>query len=62
MRISFEDPEVTSVVACALEGNRASTRVMEKVGMSRVREFLLPGFTESCVMYAVDREGCDHAH
>jgi RimJ/RimL family protein N-acetyltransferase len=53
VRIAFEDTTVTRVVACALMANRASTRVMEKVGMSRVREFKLPGFTEPCVMYAV---------
>jgi [ribosomal protein S5]-alanine N-acetyltransferase len=56
-RITLADPAVTSVVSCALVGNRASTRVMEKVGMSRVREFMLPGFTEPSVMYALCREG-----
>jgi [ribosomal protein S5]-alanine N-acetyltransferase len=57
VKMALDDPEVTSVVACALVPNRASTRVMEKVGMSRVREFALPGFTEPIVMYAVCREG-----
>jgi RimJ/RimL family protein N-acetyltransferase len=58
VRLTLDDPTVTCVVACALVPNRASTRVMEKVGMSRVREFALPDFTDPCVMYAVCREGC----
>jgi [ribosomal protein S5]-alanine N-acetyltransferase len=57
VKMALDDPEVTSVVACELVPNRASTRVMEKVGMSRVREFALLGFTEPIVMYAVCREG-----
>jgi RimJ/RimL family protein N-acetyltransferase len=58
VRLTLDDPAVTCVVSCAMVLNRASTRVMEKVGMSRVREFMLPGFTDPCVMYAVCREGC----
>lgn len=56
VRLTLDDPLVTSVVSCALVTNRASTRVMEKAGMIRVREFRLPGFTEPCVMYAVRKE------
>ena len=54
-------PAVTCVVAAALVPNRASWRVMEKIGMSRVREFALPadaGFTDPMVTYALCREGC----
>jgi RimJ/RimL family protein N-acetyltransferase len=57
VRIALEGPEVTSVVACALITNKASTRVMEKVGMSRVREFLLPGFSDPLVMYSIGKGG-----
>jgi RimJ/RimL family protein N-acetyltransferase len=56
VKMALNDPTVTCVVACALVPNQASTRVMEKVGMSHVREFALPGFTEPIVMYAVCRE------
>lgn len=56
VRLAFIDPSVTAVVAAALTPNRASTRVMEKVGMSRVREFAIPGFDHSAVMYAVYRD------
>jgi len=58
VKLTLDDPAVTCVVACALVPNRASTRVMEKVGMLCVREFMLPGFPDPCVMYAVCREGC----
>jgi ribosomal-protein-alanine N-acetyltransferase len=58
VRLTLDDPTVTCVVAYALIPNRGSTRVMEKVGMSRVREFTLPGFTEPGVIYALCREGC----
>jgi len=56
VRLAFTDPSVTAVVAVALTPNRASTRVMEKVGMSRVREFTIPGFDHPSVIYAVSRE------
>ena len=36
VRLSFDDPEVTALVAAALVTNRASTHVMEKLGMTRV--------------------------
>lgn len=55
---ALADPEVTCVVAAALAPNRASWRVMEKLGMSRVREFAIPGLDVPSVMYAVCREGC----
>jgi [ribosomal protein S5]-alanine N-acetyltransferase len=56
VRLAFTDPSVTAVVATALAPNRASTRVMEKVGMSRVREFTIPGFDYPAVIYAVSRD------
>ncbi len=55
VRLAFADPTVTEVVAAALVTNRASTRVMEKVGMARVRAFAVPGFDDLCVMYALGR-------
>lgn len=58
VRLALADPTVTSVVAAALVTNRGSTRVMEKVGMARVREFAIPGFADPSVMYALCRDGC----
>src|SRR5262249_12726602 len=46
VRLALADPEVTDVVAAALVTNRASWRVMEKLGMARVREFAIPGFDD----------------
>ncbi len=43
----------------ALVGNRASTRVMEKVGLRRVAEFRLPGYDEPAVKYALERNQYD---
>ncbi|HVS37015.1 MAG TPA: GNAT family N-acetyltransferase [Gemmataceae bacterium] len=47
------------VVAVALVGNRASTRVMEKVGLRCVEEFRLPGFEEPAVKYALEKNDYD---
>lgn len=58
VRIALDDPGVTCVVSYALIPNRGSTRVMEKAGLSRVREFTLTGYTDPGVMYAACREGC----
>jgi RimJ/RimL family protein N-acetyltransferase len=55
--LAFEDPVVTAIVAAALKPNRASSRVMEKVGLSFVREFDIPGFSDPSVMYALCRAG-----
>ena len=55
---ALADPGVTCVVAAALVPNRASTRVMEKLGMARAREFPVPDFDDPLVTYAVCREGC----
>jgi RimJ/RimL family protein N-acetyltransferase len=58
VRLAFTDSKVTSVVSAALVPNRASTRVMEKIGMTRIREFAIPGYDDLSVMYALCREGC----
>jgi RimJ/RimL family protein N-acetyltransferase len=58
VRLALADPSVTSIVAAALVPNRASTRVMEKIGMVRVREFAIAGYDDPSVMYALCREGC----
>jgi RimJ/RimL family protein N-acetyltransferase len=54
--LALADPGVTCVVAAALVPNRGSTRVMEKAGLSRVREFTIPGFADPMVMYALCRD------
>jgi [ribosomal protein S5]-alanine N-acetyltransferase len=56
-RQALADPTVSSIVAAALVPNRASTRVMEKIGMTRIREFAIPGHDDLCVMYALRGEG-----
>lgn len=58
VRLTLAEPEVTCIVASALVPNRGSTRVMEKVGMSYVRAFAIPGFEEPSAMYARCRAGC----
>lgn len=58
IRLALADPEVTAVVAAALATNRASWRVMQKVGMAHVRDFTIPGFDDPLVMYATCRAGC----
>jgi RimJ/RimL family protein N-acetyltransferase len=39
------------IVACALIGNVASTRVMEKVGLTYDATFAMPGFEMPAVRY-----------
>ena len=58
VRRTLAELSVTCVVAAALVPNRASTRVMEKVGMKRVREFATPGYDAPSVTYACCRAGC----
>ncbi|HEY0798310.1 MAG TPA: GNAT family N-acetyltransferase [Candidatus Baltobacteraceae bacterium] len=55
LRIAFEDLELPCVYAAALPENAASRRVMEKCGMTYVREFLYQGRWLD-VLYAIDRE------
>ena len=57
VKLALADPEVTAVVAAALVTNRASWRVMEKVGMAHVRDFAIAGFADPLVMYAICRAG-----
>jgi RimJ/RimL family protein N-acetyltransferase len=61
VQLTLADPTVTCVVAAALVPNRASTRVMEKAGLSRVREFSIAGYEDPLVMYAACRMGCSPA-
>ena len=56
---AFTKLKAACVVAAALVGNRASTRVMEKAGLRREAEFRLPGYDESAVKYALDRDDYD---
>jgi RimJ/RimL family protein N-acetyltransferase len=53
---AFDEPGVESVVAMALLSNRASIRVMEKVGMKFVCQFAVPGFDQPGVKYALTRD------
>jgi RimJ/RimL family protein N-acetyltransferase len=58
VRRALAEPSITCIVAAALVANRGSTRVMEKIGLVRVREFAIPGYDDPSVMYALCREGC----
>lgn len=51
---ALAEPSTAALVAVALTANRGSTRVMEKVGLVRVREVELPGHG-SAVVYARPR-------
>jgi RimJ/RimL family protein N-acetyltransferase len=51
IRRGFAEEQVEAIVACALVENRASCRVLEKVGLIRVSEFPLPGFDIPAVKY-----------
>jgi RimJ/RimL family protein N-acetyltransferase len=55
VRRAFMDPAVDAVVACALVGNIASCRVLEKSGLKRIGEFALPGFDMLSAKYALSR-------
>jgi len=50
VHIALTDPATTAVVACALASNQASLRVLEKLGMSRIREVTLSGAKEPTVI------------
>jgi [ribosomal protein S5]-alanine N-acetyltransferase len=52
---AFADPTIEAIVAVALVENRASTHVMEKLGMKRVGEYPLPGYDIPAVKYALSR-------
>jgi RimJ/RimL family protein N-acetyltransferase len=52
----FRELGAGRIVATALTGNVASTRVMEKVGLRRVGEFAIPGYEMAAVKYALSRD------
>ncbi len=52
MRLALADPATTAVVACAHAGNAASLRVLEKLGLQRVGEMILPDSNEPTVKLA----------
>jgi len=52
VQIALADPATTAVVACALESNAASLRVLEKLGLERVGEVMLPETSEPTVKLA----------
>lgn len=58
VKLALSDPDVTAVVAAALANNRASWRVMEKIGMAHVRDFAAAGYADPIVTYALCRPGC----
>ena len=55
VKSALADPDVTAVVSAALVTNRASWRVMEKIGMTRDREFPIAGFGDPLVTYVLRR-------
>src|SRR5262245_17548107 len=52
VRVALADPATTAVVACARADNAGSLRVLEKLGLGRVGEVLLPGASEPTVKLA----------
>jgi [ribosomal protein S5]-alanine N-acetyltransferase len=55
VRIALADPATSAVVACARAGNAGSLRVLEKLGLERVGEVLLPETSEPTVKLARGR-------
>lgn len=53
--LAFGDPTTTAVVACAIVENRASTRVMEKLGMTEEGYCMVPNITQPAVTYRMSR-------
>jgi ribosomal-protein-alanine N-acetyltransferase len=49
MKLALADPAVTAVTACALAGNAASLRVLEKLGLERVGEVTTPNTNQRAV-------------
>lgn len=56
VRKAFTELDAKRIVSSALLSNVASWRVMEKVGMKRVRQFPLPGYDSPDVTYRLTRE------
>jgi RimJ/RimL family protein N-acetyltransferase len=52
VHIALADPATTAVVACALASNAGSLRVLEKLGLERVGEAMLPETSEPTVKLA----------
>ena len=54
VQYGFEQLYLPRIVAVALEANRASTRVLEKIGLQYDRKGVFYGF--DCVVYTLERE------
>jgi RimJ/RimL family protein N-acetyltransferase len=52
LQIALADPATTAVVAWALAGNTGSLRVLEKLGLQRIEEVMLPGATQPTIKMA----------
>lgn len=52
VQIALADTATTAIVACALAGNMGSLRVLEKLGLERVGEVMLPDTSEPTVKLA----------
>ncbi len=52
IQIALTDPTTTAVVACALAGNAGSLRVLEKLGLKRIGEVMIPEMSEPTVKLA----------
>lgn len=55
VELAFDDPTTTAVVACAVVENRASTRVMEKMGMTESGRCVFPDAYGPAVTYRINR-------
>ena len=55
MATALDDPATTTVVACAHARNTASLRVLEKLGLVRVGEVVLPDANEPTVKLAREK-------
>jgi len=52
VRFALADPATSAVVGCAMEGNAASIRVLEKLGLDRVETVNVPSEREPVVKLA----------
>lgn len=52
VQFALADPATTAVVGCALAGNVGSLRVLDKLGLERVGEVMLPETSEPTVKMA----------
>lgn len=50
--MALADAATTAIVACAMRSNAASLRVLEKLGLERVGEAMLPEASEPAVKLA----------